>query len=191
MLESCDKKPICWICGYKFCSNAIAKFLGEQYSIILPKTLDMYFPSGLTERDYTIEIEHKKPFSLGGGDIDDHNNIAFSCGFCNRYKWKFISIYDVSRNLRGYVHPRLGLVSIPQPYWTIRLLALSEMCSEIGCTVKKIHNKLYVDLLNPLGSMVPGNMKIVCRKHRRSAGDRTVKAEDFKSRLKYTRSSII
>ncbi|ENP8323283.1 HNH endonuclease signature motif containing protein [Vibrio vulnificus] len=191
LLEDCDNKPKCWICGHKFCDESINKFLGEPYKIKLPTLIDMYFPSGLSERDYVIEVEHKKPFSTGGADLDDINNIALSCGFCNRHKWKFISLYDVNRSLRGYLHPRLGLVSIPQPYWAIRLLALSEKCNEPGCTVKKSHAKLYIDVKNPLGSMSPTNMQVVCRRHRKRPGDRMVSSVDYKQRIKYSRASIL
>ncbi|MCR9908578.1 HNH endonuclease [Vibrio campbellii] len=191
LLENCNNDPRCWICGHKFCNEAINKFLGKPHNIQLPNSVDMYFPSGLTERDYVIEVEHKKPFSSGGADVDDLSNIALSCGFCNRHKWKFISLYDVNRSLRGYVHPRLGVVSIPQPYWSIRLLALSERCSEPGCTAKKSSTRLYIDKVNPIGSMTPTNMKVVCKRHRSNSGDRVVPSSDYKSRLKYTRSSII
>lgn len=191
LLESCNNKPQCWICGHKFCSDAINKFLGKPYNITLPSSVDMYFPSGLSERDYFIEVEHKKPFSSGGADLDDLSNIALSCGFCNRHKWKFISLYDVSRSLRGYLHPRLGVVSIPQPYWAIRLLALSEKCSEPQCAAKKTNSRLYIDMKNPLGSMSPTNLRVVCRRHRKNAGDRVVPSFDYKDRLKYSRPSIL
>ncbi|MBF5067143.1 HNH endonuclease, partial [Salmonella enterica subsp. enterica serovar Istanbul] len=105
----------------------------------------------LIERDLKIEVEHKLPFSKGGGDIDDLNNIALSCGWCNRYKSNLISIYDVGRNLKNYKNSNFIGFSIPEPYWVIRKMALANRCSHPGCTATR-KNNLYIDLINPRGA---------------------------------------
>lgn len=191
LLEKFDRGPFCWICGYRFTSEAIDKYLGKPSNIELPSTFDYFSARGLKERDLSIEVEHKQPFSTGGADIDDLQNIDLSCGFCNKHKWKFLSIYDANRGLRSFSHPRMGLVSIPQPYWIIRILALANSCSEAGCTVKKAKQQLFVDLVNPLGSASPTNMKVVCRKHLNNLGYRFVDRTTFINGFKRTRNSFV
>ncbi|SFP81236.1 HNH endonuclease [Enterovibrio norvegicus] len=181
----------CWICGYRFSHDSIQLFLNQPGSIQLPSLVDYLSPRGLVERDLKIEVEHKQPFSSGGGDLDDLDNIDLSCGYCNRHKWKFLSIYDANRSLRSFSHSRLGLVSVPQPYWVIRLLALADRCTEAGCTVTKNKQQLYVDFINDIGSAAPTNLKVVCRKHLRNSGDRFVSAVNFKDRTKKGRRSLL
>jgi len=181
----------CWICGYKFLEDSVNIFLNKPGKISLPSVVDYISPKGLKERDLKIEVEHKQPFSSGGGDLDDPNNIDLSCGYCNRYKWKFLSIYDANRSLRSFSHPRLGFVSVPQPYWVIRILALTDKCSEPNCTAHKKNQPLYVDFINDIGSAVPNNLKVVCRKHLKNIGDRFVMANNFKEKLKFARPSFI
>jgi|GEM_PF-2200782 len=191
LLEKFDSKPHCWICGYQFKDFAINRYLGTDDNIILPSTFDFYSPRGLKERDISIEIEHKQPFSSGGGDLDDLDNLDLSCGYCNRYKWKFLSLYDVNKGLRTFSHPSLGNVSIPQPYWIIRILALADKCSHSGCTVKKTKQQLYIDLVNPLGSASPTNLKAVCRKHISLAGFRFLDRNTVEKGLKRYRDSFV
>jgi hypothetical protein len=191
LLERSQSSPICWICGYRFKPEAIKRYLGDDSDFILPDTFDYFSARGLKERDISIEIEHKQPFSSGGADIDDLDNIDLSCGFCNKHKWKFLSIYDANRGLRSFQHPNLGLVSIPQPYWVIRILALAEKCSTEGCTAKKSKQQLYIDLVNPLGSASPTNLKVVCRKHLNNLGSRFVDRETFEVGIKRNRNSIV
>jgi len=191
LLEKYDTTPTCWICGYRFSAEAVKRYLGENVNFNLPATFDYFSPRGLKERDISIEIEHKQPFSSGGADIDDLDNIDLSCGFCNKHKWKFLSIYDANRGLRSFHHPSLGLVSVPQPYWGIRILALAEKCSEEGCTVKKSKQQLYIDLVNPLGSASPTNLKVVCRKHLKNVGYRFLDRVTIEKGIKRNRKSII
>ncbi|MBN3492223.1 HNH endonuclease [Vibrio neptunius] len=191
LIANCNGKPHCWICGARFSQESISNFLGAKVKFTLSPTVDYMFPRGLKERDFKIEVEHKLPFSLGGGDIDDIDNIGLSCGYCNRHKWKFLSVYDANRNLRTFSHLRLGMVSVPQPYWVIRILALADKCSEAGCTARKTSQQLYVDLVNDLGSATPSNLKVVCRKHIRNPGDRFVNSKLFIEKVSKGRSNIV
>lgn len=182
LIERSKGTPYCWICGHRFSSESIDKFSNLDAEIKLPNLIDYFLQKGLKERDFKIEVEHKMPFISGGGDLSDLNNIELCCGFCNRYKWKFISIYDANRSLKTFIHPRIGNISIPQPYWAIRILALAEGCSEPTCTVKKEKAALYVDLINDIGSATPTNLKVVCKKHLKNKGDRFLDRKLFENR---------
>ncbi|HAE78650.1 MAG TPA: hypothetical protein DCG73_12610 [Morganella sp. (in: Bacteria)] len=178
LIESAQGEPRCWICNSKFSKDAIDIFLGRSGNIILPEFIDYMMPRGLIERDLKIEVEHKLPFSKGGGDIDDLSNIALSCGWCNRYKSNLISIYDVGRNLKIYKNNNYVGFSIPEPYWIIRKMALSERCSHPGCTAKR-KNNLYIDLVNPRGAANPINIKVVCKVHVNDYHHRLVPAINY------------
>tara|TARA_Y100001970_G_C14176231_1_gene827142 strand:+ start:450 stop:1409 length:960 start_codon:yes stop_codon:yes gene_type:complete len=191
LIATYNGKPYCWICGVRFPEESTKTFLGINANFTLSPTVDYMFPRGLKERDFKIEVEHKLPFSLGGGDIDDIENIDLSCGYCNRHKWKFLSVYDANRSLRTFSHARLGMLSVPQPYWAIRILALADRCSEAGCTARKSNQQLYVDIVNELGSATPSNLKVVCRKHIRNPGDRFVNSKLFEQKMKKGRNYIV
>lgn len=191
LIEAANGTPYCWICGAQFKRESIDAFLGKQVKFKLSPIVDYMFPRGLKERDFKIEVEHKLPFSIGGDDIENIENIDLSCGYCNRHKWKFLSIYDANKSLRTYAHSRLGMVSVPQPYWAIRLLALSEKCAEAGCTAKKVNQPLFIDMINNLGSAAPSNLKVVCRKHLTNSGDRFVSSTQFLEKLKKGRAHIV
>jgi len=179
LIESSQGVPRCWICNSKFSKEAVDIFLGKSGDIKLPELIDYMMPRGLIERDLKIEVEHKLPFSKGGGDIDDLKNIALSCGWCNRYKSNLISIYDVGRNLKNYRNKKFMGFSIPEPYWIIRKLALSERCSHEGCIITRKKNNLYIDLINPHGAANPINLKVVCRNHINGYHNRFVPASNY------------
>jgi hypothetical protein len=175
-------KLCCWICGYKFCQNAIDRFLeNESAAIELPEFVDVYMPRGLHERDLTIEVEHKIPFSKGGGDLDDLDNIELSCGWCNKYKSNFLSIYDANLVPKVYMHPKINKkISIPQPYWAIRKLAYDHRCSHEGCNNAK---DLYITTRNPHGAATPLNLTVVCKEHDNFSSSRLVPRIDYGARL--------
>lgn len=182
LIESSNGRPRCWICNSLFSHEAINLFLGKDGKISLPEMVDYMMPRGLIERDLKIEVEHKLPFSKGGGDIDNLDNIALSCGWCNRYKSNYISIYDVGRNLKSYKNGSYVGYSIPEPYWIIRKLALENKCSHIGCFCNR-KNKLYIDLINPRGAANPINLKVVCKLHMNERHRRFVPRSNYKDCL--------
>lgn len=181
LLESSGRYPKCWICNNKFDDAAIDLFLssGQKGQINLPSMVDYMMPRGLIERDLKIEIEHKIPFSKGGGDISDIENIDLSCGWCNRYKSNYISLYDVGKSSKFYRHNVLGDVSIPEPYWIIRKMGLYNKCHEDSCT-KGRKNKLFIDLINPHGTANPLNLKVVCLDHVKDYHLRRVPAQSYR-----------
>ncbi|WMU73475.1 HNH endonuclease [Enterobacter bugandensis] len=179
LIESSNGHPRCWICKSEFKQDAIDIFLGGKKEIILPEYVDYMMPRGLIDRDLKIEVEHKLPFSKGGGDIDSLENIALSCGWCNRYKSNFISIYDVGRNLKTYKNASFTGFSIPEPYWIIRKLALATQCSHKKCSLGR-NNQLYIDLINPRGAANPINLQVVCKKHVHDYHTRLVPRENYK-----------
>lgn len=192
LLESAGRFPKCWICNENFSDGAIELFLssGRSGSIVLPSMIDYMMPRGLIERDLKIEIEHKIPFSKGGGDLKDNDNIALSCGWCNRHKSNFISLYDVGRSGKYYKHRTLGDVSIPEPYWIIRKMALYRECADKLCTRGR-KNKLFVDLVNPHGTANPFNIKIVCCDHVKDYQHRLVPAKSYKEFISRSKNSNI
>ncbi|MFM5182158.1 HNH endonuclease [Aeromonas veronii] len=186
LLESAGKSPRCWICNSKFTDESIELFKGGgRPEIKLPEYIDFIFPRGLCERDLKIEIEHKHPFSKGGQDLyDDLSNVALSCGWCNRHKWNFLSLYEPGvASCSFYNHDKLGPMSIPEPFWIIRKMALSNGCEAPGCTVKR-KNNLFIKLINPHGMANPLNLMVVCKSHLdNNYQNRLVPSSEYKSRL--------
>jgi hypothetical protein len=182
LLNGAGSQPRCWICNAEFTKEAITTFLGGRARSPLPSLVDYMMPRGLVDRDYAIEIEHKIPFSKGGGDLDDPKNIALSCGWCNRHKWNYMSIYDVGSNGGLYKHNIHGLLSVPEPYWVIRKIGLAQKCSETGCREDR-KSDLFIDLINPHGAANPINLRVVCKNHLQDSAKRLVDAGSYKSKL--------
>lgn len=160
LIDICDGKPFCWICGYKFRNEAISNFLDStHYNVPLPKWIDIFKPIGLTARDIKIEIDHIVPISAGGETETD--NLRISCGWCNCHKSAHSSLYDVSGSaLHGKLKGKH--ISLPQPFWVIRLLSV------IGSTlpggndsVSTSEKELTIIPQNSLGQMTPANLLIV------------------------------
>jgi hypothetical protein len=170
-------EPRCWICGYKFSQWAINKFLGRIISeeIPQPQFIDYLKPRGLVRRDFQIEIDHVFPFA-GGGD-DDPNNLRIACGWCNSHKSDRLSIYDVAAKPSVIQHPRLGRVSIPHPFWSVRLLSLHRRCEYEGGCEKTVENaELTVTSRHKEGSMNPVNLRVTCLDHDHFGSDRYISA---------------
>ena len=159
-------EPRCWICGYKFSQWAIDKFLGRVTSEENPQPqfIDYLKPRGLNKRDFQMEIDHVFPFA-GGGD-NDLNNLRIACGWCNAYKSDRLSIYDVAAKPPVIQHPKLGRVSIPHPFWTVRLLSLHRRCEYAqGCNKTVENSELTVTSRHQEGSMNPVNLRLTCLDH--------------------------
>jgi hypothetical protein len=177
LLDSTGSQPRCWICGYAFDQLAIDYFLGGLKPELLRAFVDFAKPR-LKPRDYLIEVDHKDPFSQGGGGED---NLALACGWCNKTKGARLSIYDVRANPLSFRHPRRGLMSVPQPFWVVRTLALRGQCEEQSCKRSISNTELTVQPRNPSGAMNPMNMMVTCLEHDRVGEDRLVNRRQVES----------
>lgn len=164
LLDFSGNPPRCWICGAAFHDSAIDSFLDRGiYSISLPPIIDFLKPRGLSSADYRVEIDHLEPYHEGG---ERDENLALACGFCNRYKGGYGSIYDVSgRPIPAGV--RLPFISsLPQLFWVIRSLAVIGVCEhEAGCGANKFNSHLTIAPISSSGAMNPTNMKVTCYEH--------------------------
>lgn len=158
--------PRCWICGAAFADWARASFLGEDsdsQQATLP-FVDFYKPRGVRVLDLRIEIEHVVAHS--GGGRHDPANLRLACGWCNRAKSDRASLYDAEGTPRRRRHPSLGLVSVPQPFWVVRFLAMRARCEDSsGCQKRTATNELTVAPRNLGGSPNPANLMVVCDEH--------------------------
>ncbi len=158
-------EPRCWICGYKFTKWAENKFLGYGNYTEPPllQFIDYMTLHGLSQRDISVEVDHAIPFSKGGKEED---NLRLACGWCNSHKSDRISLYDVAIKPRAVEHPKLGMQSVPHPFWIVRLLSVRRRCEyEDGCdkTVDKV--QLTVVHKHPEGAMNPTNLRVICSEH--------------------------
>lgn len=176
-------EPRCWICGHKFSNWAINKFLKRSSGdeIPQPQFIDYLKPSGLIRRDFQMEIDHVFPFSDGGDEGID--NLRLACGWCNAYKSDRLSIYDVAARPPVIYHPRLGRVTVPHPFWTVRLLSLHRRCEyEGGCDKTVDNSELTVTSKHQAGALNPINLRITCLEHDHLGSERFISrklAEQF------------
>lgn len=165
LLALAGAPPRCWICGYGFSESAISCFLGDASADLerLPDFVDVLKPIGLNKRDLQIEIDHKLPFSRGGGDED---NLGLACGWCNKIKSDLMSVYESEGHLRP-VRVRGALFSsLPQPFWVVRLLGVQSSCEHpAGCDRSSRNAEMTVTLLSPSGAPTPSNLKVTCYDH--------------------------
>lgn len=157
MVDLADGRPRCWVCGYRFAEEAIENFLKGKFQHELPAPLlvDIFKPIGLTSRDMQIEVDHVFPFSRGGGDEE---NLRIACGWCNRHKSNYASLYDTA-GVDRVGKTKSGYYSLPQPLWVVRLLALSGASEYSGKTARDC--ELTVTLRNPNGKATPPNLVVV------------------------------
>lgn len=165
LIDISGRNPRCWICGYKFSDEAIENFISRtKYKIPRPLFIDILKPLGLSDRDLQIEVDHIKPFSHGWGDED---NLRISCGWCNRYKSNCESIYDtygLAKTIRGYNN--LPFWTLPNPFWTIRVLGVNKKCSfNKGCNATNLNSELTIAPIVKYGSLNPANLRVVCYEH--------------------------
>jgi hypothetical protein len=173
--------PRCYLCGYAFSQEAQDSFLKVKgrNPIQLPAIVDVLRPRGLILRDLSIEIEHVVPVASGGSGPD---NFRLACGWCNRFKGAKTSLYDAAfSSSRGGAF-RIGakqLLELPEPFWTIRLLAINSRCQHVsGCTATSRQEEMFVALRDWEGSPNPTNLRFYCTAHDPIASDRYVASND-------------
>ena len=156
----------CWLCGYLFTQLAIDRFLGRSRTALQPTSfVDILRPRGIHASDIRIEVEHVVPVTGGGGGS---GNLALACGWCNRHKGPRVSIYDSdarpprsSYMLGGYAWHEL-----PNPFWTVRLLALRKRCEHPGgCPATAKTAELFIAPSHHHGAPNPSNLHIFCGGH--------------------------
>lgn len=164
LLQLAGAPPRCWVCGAIFSEQAIEGFLyGEKSEVPMPLFLDVFKPRGLVERDMRIEVDHVYPFSRGG--VDDEN-LRLACGWCNKHKSAHLSMYEVEGQPRHAVFGSGILCSIPQPFWTVRLLATVKACEHPGgCSKSTSTSELTVVKINFSGAPNPTNLRVTCVEH--------------------------
>lgn len=164
LIDISGKSPRCWICGGEFTEIAIDNFLQqERHQHPLPDFVDIFFPKGLKQRDFAIEIDHVIPHAHGGNNYD---NLRLACGWCNRHKSDLLSVYDVEGRPRFVKPNALQISSLPQHFWTIRLLAIEKRCEHReGCDCTTDNCELTIAPICVGGAMNPTNLKVTCYDH--------------------------
>lgn len=154
----------CWICGTAFDQVAVDNFIyGEAELMPVPAFVDVLKPRGLTPRDGAIEIDHILPVALGG---ENEDNLALACGWCNRSKRAAVSIYEVEGRPRTAGPNRIGLFSLPQPFWIVRQLAVVQHCEHVGgCDRNASNAPMTVSPRLLGGSVNPQNLITTCFEH--------------------------
>ena len=140
----------------------------------LPAFVDFVKPSGLIVRDHSIEIDHVFPVARGGRE---GHNLRLICGWCNSAKGDRCSLYDVSSRPIAFCHPRRGRMTVPRPFWVVRLLAIHPTCEWTGpggCTQSTRTAELTVYGLHTAGSMNPSNLRVTCFEHHPLGHERLV-----------------
>lgn len=174
LIDDSGDVPRCWICGFAFSKDAIDRFLKKRNGITLQplEFVDVLMPRGLFARDVGIEVEHKLPVASGGGGKD---NLALSCGWCNKSKGARTSIYDAGARAprRSYTLGQQSWHELPHPFWTVRLLATRGKCEYIsGCNADVTNSQLFIAPTDPRGSPNPCNLHVYCANHDPYATDR-------------------
>lgn len=166
--------PRCWLCGFAFSEQAIARFLMNRSGSALTELefVDVFRPRGLYVRDITIEVEHKVPVAGGGGGAD---NLALACGWCNKSKGARTGLYDASASA-----PRTRFAlggtewhELPHPFWTVRLVATRRQCEAVeDCSASADTEEMFIAPSDPRGSPNPSNLHVYCKAHDPYAGQR-------------------
>jgi hypothetical protein len=164
LLDTAGDPARCWICGFAFSGEAVDAFVsGPTRPADLPLFVDVFKPRGLVRRDSEIEIDHVEAWSAGGGE---GGNLKLACGWCNRHKSAHCSIYDVSGAVVEAGANPLGIHTLPQKFWAIRLLATVGKCEwSNGCTSTTQTAELTVEPILRSGAMAPSNIRVVCAEH--------------------------
>lgn len=154
----------CWICGTAFDQVAVDNFIhGDAVPLSVPAFLDILKPRGLNAADLAIQIDHVLPVALGGGEED---NLALACGWCNRHKSAATSIYDVEGRPRPAGPNRIGVASLPQPFWTVRQLGVTGRCEHVdGCPRNVANSAMTVAPATAGGAFNPQNLVTTCLEH--------------------------
>lgn len=111
----------CQICGYSFADEAVEQFLGGSLvEKIRHSFYDFLKPTYRSPTDSQVEIDHKQPLSRGGAN--DLDNLQLLCGFCNRAKRDFTTVFDASVSGVALCHPRLGNIRLSSWFLVVRTL---------------------------------------------------------------------
>lgn len=167
LLDQFGPSARCWICGHRFAQWAIDRFLGSDNLAppALPAFVDFVKPSGLMLRDLVIEVDHVTPVARGGRE---GSNLRLACGWCNSNKSARGSLYDVDGVPIVMRHPRLGRITVPRPFWVVRLLAIHSQCEWNGgggCDRTTRDAELTVSAWHGSGAMNPSNLRVTCADH--------------------------
>lgn len=164
LIELAGSSPRCWLCGWQFTEEAIDNFIQQgRREITLPKFIDVLIPRGLKQRDLSIEIDHVVAHAHGG---DNEGNLRLACGWCNRYKSALTSIYDVEGRPRQVKPNNLGINSLPQPFWLVRLLATERRCEHSeGCDRSADNSEMTIAPIYKGGALNPSNLMVTCYTH--------------------------
>lgn len=182
LIEVSSPVPHCWICGYRFGEETIAKFLRlGSARPPLPQFVDYLKPHGLNDRDLGIEVDHVLPVVEGGGDDD---NLRLACGWCNGAKGGHTFIYDVAAKPLVATHPTLREVTLPRRFWVVRTLAIRQRCEHSDCNKTVKDDQLTIKPMHPVGAMNPTNLLITCTEHDPIASVRLVSRETAKNMWK-------
>lgn len=177
--EQNSDDPRCWVCGYQFAEWAIDRFLSVEspHDWKLPEFIDFAKPSGLHKRDLSIEVDHVVPVARGGTNDD---NLRLICGWCNSAKGARQSLYDVDGIPSTFQHPQRGRMTIPRPFWVVRLLVTHPRCEFSGpggCDQTSANTELTVCAWHVAGSMNPSNLRVTCSEHHPLGHERLVARE--------------
>ncbi|AIG73612.1 Hypothetical protein AJAP_03430 [Amycolatopsis japonica] len=170
-----DPLQRCYLCGYRFSPDARDAFLRRKSGRLTPARLvDFTRPRGINHRHLRVELDHVIPVFEGGAT--DEDNLRLACGWCNLVKSSLWSLYDAKSWSAGVInHPSLGRITVPQPFWVMRIVATRARCeAPDGCPARLETDELFVAPLSKKGALTPTNLMVVCRKHDPWAGHRLV-----------------
>lgn len=176
--------PRCYLCGYQFSPQAGARLVRSGTAPIPePPFVDFTRPRGLNLRDLRIEVDHVRPVTAGG--LTDISNLRLACGWCNRVKSKYGSLYDVGSWAFGKIlNPHLGWVTVPQPFWVLRLVSMIGRCEEAsGCTATLNTHELFAGPQNARGALNPANFAVYCSDHDPWSYERYISLSTARSRI--------
>lgn len=164
----------CWYCGYRFPAGVAESFINAtKVDFHVALYVDFVTPRGMHASDLRIEVDHVQPLAAGG--LDDISNMHLSCGWCNRAKSSLRLLFESTRSARSIRHPTLGYVTIPLPFWSVRVRAARRRCEHInGCDASLETTELVVAPWRTGGAMVPGNLAVFCSDHDPLEGHRLV-----------------
>jgi hypothetical protein len=165
ILGESAKPPRCWICGHAFADAAVRRFLREEETspIRALRFVDCMTLRGAQVRDLLIEIDHVLPVAAGGLG---GQNLRLACGWCNCHKSDNLSMYDQAFAPLRIRHPTLGPMTIPRPFWAVRLLSYRGRCEWTeGCDRTSMNAQLFLAPKRASGAMNPSNVLVVCETH--------------------------
>jgi hypothetical protein len=152
----------CWICGSQFSERAIERYLGELDEPFVPAAfVDCFYPRGIHASDYECQVEHVTPVAAGG--TNDSENLRLACGYCNKIKRESLDIYARSSTYNNIIHPALGRLRLPNPYWVCRLMAVDGTCSVCACSSRDTAIRAGPARLSSYVN--PSNLRLYCADH--------------------------